>query len=114
MSVSEILLTVLVALIVFGPNKGPMLVRDMTRVVRKLMAFKCQLSQTMTDVLSEVALQENIERANQVEALYSSEYPNLSAAKMAIVDCHFGHKEGVSELSEVSHKARYDRSVRET
>ncbi|MBA3535256.1 MAG: twin-arginine translocase TatA/TatE family subunit [Tatlockia sp.] len=70
MSSSELLLTFLVALIVFGPNKLPMLAEHLGKLFRQFEFFKNQASTFWQKQLAEQQLRENTHKAEQADMIY--------------------------------------------
>ncbi|KTC88129.1 MULTISPECIES: Sec-independent protein translocase subunit TatA/TatB [Legionella] len=70
MSSAELFLTFLVALIVFGPNKLPMLAEHLGKLFRLLNQFKQQATTFWETQLSEYQLKENTRKAEQADTLY--------------------------------------------
>ncbi|KTC91572.1 twin-arginine translocase TatA/TatE family subunit [Fluoribacter dumoffii] len=73
MSSGEILLILLVALIVFGPNKLPMLARHLGLLIRRLNQFKAQATVLWQQQLNELQLQENQRKAKEADEQYKKE-----------------------------------------
>lgn len=76
MSSGELLLTLLVALVVFGPNKLPMLAEHLGKLFRHINHFKQQASAFWQAQLNEQQLRENTRKAEQVDALYHANENN--------------------------------------
>ncbi len=72
MSSGELLLTVIVALIVFGPSKLPMLATHLGLLMRKINQLKEQGALIWQKQLNEFQLQENQRKAEQGDKLYKS------------------------------------------
>ncbi|WED42814.1 Sec-independent protein translocase subunit TatA/TatB [Legionella cardiaca] len=70
MSSGELLLTLLVALIVFGPNKLPMLAEHLGKLFRHVNYFKQQAIAFWQAQLNEQQLKENTRKAEKADALY--------------------------------------------
>lgn len=70
MSSSEILLSILVALIVFGPNKLPMLAKHLGKLLRQINSVKQQATLIWHNQLKEQQLQENYRKAEKADRLY--------------------------------------------
>jgi sec-independent protein translocase protein TatB len=68
----ELLLTLLVALLVFGPNKLPMLAEHMAKLLRQLNLLKQQASSFWQSQLKEQQLEENKRKAEQADRLYTN------------------------------------------
>ena len=77
MSTGELFLTLLVALLVFGPDKLPMLARHLGKLMNRLNHYKQQATTYWQAQLNEEQLQQNIRKAQQAE----SEYQQKSADK---------------------------------
>lgn len=72
MNSAELLLIMLVAIIVFGPSKLPMLASHLGKLMRHFNALKQQLNDFWQNHLNEQQLRENEDKAKQVDALYVS------------------------------------------
>lgn len=70
MSGGELLLTLVVALIVFGPKKLPMLATHLGQLVRKINHFKEHGSLLWQQQLSQLDLQENTRKAKEADQYY--------------------------------------------
>ncbi|CDZ76093.1 twin arginine translocase protein A [Legionella massiliensis] len=70
MSSSELLLTFLVALLVFGPNKLPMLAEHLGKLLRQLNYYKQQANLFWQTQLNEQHLRENRQKAEQADKVY--------------------------------------------
>ncbi len=70
MSSGELLLTLIVALIVFGPSKLPMLATHLGLLIRKINQIKEQATAFWQQQLNEHQLQENQRRAEQGDKQY--------------------------------------------
>ncbi|CEG58970.1 Sec-independent protein translocase subunit TatA/TatB [Legionella fallonii] len=70
MSGGELLLTFIVALIVFGPSKLPMLATHLGLLVRKINQIKVQAAAFWQQQLNEHQLNENQRRAAQGDEQY--------------------------------------------
>ncbi len=70
MSAGELCLTLLVALVVFGPNKLPMLAQHLGQWVTKGRRYKQLVLATWQSMLNEQQLQENRKKAQAAEASY--------------------------------------------
>ncbi|WP_419419798.1 twin-arginine translocase TatA/TatE family subunit [Legionella sp. D16C41] len=70
MNMGEIIIILIVALIVFGPNKLPMLAEHLGKVIRQLNLFKAQLANFWQTQLNEQQLRENEEKAKKVDTIY--------------------------------------------
>lgn len=71
MSSGELILTLVVALIVFGPSKLPMLATHLGQLFRKINQFKEQLSSLWLEQLNQIQLQENERKAEEGDKKYS-------------------------------------------
>ena len=70
MSTGELLLTLLVVLFVFGPNKLPMLARHLGQLVRRFNHYKQETMLFWQQQLEQQQLQENNEKAQQADERY--------------------------------------------
>ena len=66
----ELLLIMLVACIVFGPNKLPMLARHLGLAIRQINRLRAQLNQFWQEQVSEQQLLENQQKAEEADVLY--------------------------------------------
>lgn len=73
MSSGELLLTLFVALIVFGPNKLPMLADHLGRLFRLLNRFRQQALNFWHNQMNEQQLIENTRKANEADVRYSQD-----------------------------------------
>jgi sec-independent protein translocase protein TatB len=73
MNSGELFVTFLVALIVFGPNKLPMLADHLGKLLRQLDYFKQQAATFWQRQLAEQQLHENRKKAEQVDIIYKDE-----------------------------------------
>lgn len=73
MSSGELLLTFIVALIVFGPSKLPMLATHLGLLMRKINQIKAQVASFWQQQLNEHQLQENQRKAEQVDMQYKKQ-----------------------------------------
>ncbi len=73
MSAAELLLILLVALLVFGPAKLPMLAQHLGKFMKRMNHAKNQLSAFWNEQLQEHQLQENIKKAEKADAHYQQE-----------------------------------------
>lgn len=73
MSSSELLLIFLVALVVFGPSKLPMLAEHLGKLFRYLNHLKQQAALFWQTQLDEQQLRENTRKATKADAVYRSE-----------------------------------------
>jgi Tat protein translocase TatB subunit len=67
---SELLVIIIVALIVFGPQKLPMLATHLGLLVRKISQFKAQAAVFWQQQLKEYQLQENTRKAEKADKHY--------------------------------------------
>jgi len=77
MSPGQLFLTVLIALLVFGPNKLPMLARHAGLLIARLMRYKQQAIALWQSQLNEQQLQENTRRAQEADAVYQQDRTRL-------------------------------------
>lgn len=70
MSSGELLLTLLVALIVFGPSKLPMLATHLGQLIKKIHQIKTHATTIWHQQLQELQLQENKQKAKKADAQY--------------------------------------------
>jgi sec-independent protein translocase protein TatB len=70
MNLSEIILTILVGLTVFGPKKLPMLARHLGQLINRLNRYKQQASLLWQAFLKEQQLDENRKKARQADLSY--------------------------------------------
>ncbi|TAL60547.1 MAG: twin-arginine translocase TatA/TatE family subunit [Legionella sp.] len=70
MNSSEFLLILVVAVIVFGPNKLPMLARHLGLAMRKVNQFKNQAQLLWEQQLNELQLQDNLRKAEEADKHY--------------------------------------------
>ena len=68
MSIGEFILTVLVAFVVFGPKKLPMLARDAGLLLARFNRYKVQMIDIWKRQVNELQLQENIRKAEVADA----------------------------------------------
>lgn len=73
MSLGELLLTLIVALAVFGPTKLPMLARHLGKLVAKFNYYKQQIETFWQQQIKEQQLQENIKKAQKADADYQTD-----------------------------------------
>lgn len=66
----ELLLILIVALIVFGPSKLPMLATHLGLLVRKITRIKDQAYSFWHNQLKEIQLQENLRKAKEADKKY--------------------------------------------
>lgn len=69
----ELLVIFLVILIVFGPNKLPMLAEHLGKLFAHLTQLKQQLNQFWQNQLNEQQLLENQRKAEQADSLYEKD-----------------------------------------
>lgn len=70
MSLPELMLILLVALLAFGPSKLPMLARHLAWAVKKAHAFRQQLSEMWQQQLKEAQLLDNTRKAQKADREY--------------------------------------------
>lgn len=70
MNTSELLLIFLVAIVVFGPNKLPMLASHLGKLVRSFTQLKQQATDFWQNQLNEQQLLENQRKAEKADAVY--------------------------------------------
>jgi TatA/E family protein of Tat protein translocase len=70
MSSGELLVIILVAVLVFGPKKLPMLATHLGLLLRKLHHIKAQASLLWQQQLNEWQLNENQRKAEEADKLY--------------------------------------------
>lgn len=73
MSSGELLLTLLVALCVFGPNKLPMLANHLGKLVGRINHYKARLAIFWQQQLLEQQLEENNRKAKDAETSYQQQ-----------------------------------------
>ncbi len=73
MSAAELLLTLLVALVVFGPAKLPMLAHHLGKLINRLNYYKHQALVFWQSQVDEQQLQDNIVKAQKADAEYLQE-----------------------------------------
>ncbi|MCW8399038.1 twin-arginine translocase TatA/TatE family subunit [Legionella sp. PATHC038] len=73
MSSGELLVILVVALIVFGPKKLPMLATHLGLLLRKLNQLKAQAAALWQQQLNAVQLQENQRKAQEADEQYKKE-----------------------------------------
>lgn len=66
----ELLLIVIVALIVFGPKKLPMLARHLGLLLRQVSQLKSKAATLWQEQLNELQLQENKRKAEEADRQY--------------------------------------------
>lgn len=72
MSSGELLLTIVVALIVFGPSKLPTLATHLGQIIKRLNQLRTQASSLWHQQLQELQLQESHRKALEADAKYKS------------------------------------------
>ena len=72
MNMSELLVIIIVALIVFGPNKLPMLAEHLGKFIRQLNSLKMQLTNLWQAQLNEQQLRENQQKAEKADSIYKN------------------------------------------
>lgn len=72
---AELLLIFIVALIVFGPKKLPMLATHLGLAIQKLNQIKTQARALWQQQLNEYQLQENQRKAKEADELYKKSEP---------------------------------------
>jgi sec-independent protein translocase protein TatB len=78
MNFSELLLILVVALLVFGPKKLPMLAYHLGKLVGQFNHYKQQLTALWQHQLNEHQLQENLKKAQKADENYQqAPSPNL-------------------------------------
>ena len=70
MSTAQLLLTMLVALMVFGPNKLPMLAEHLGRLISRLDKYKQQANALWQAQLNQQQLLENESKALEADVTY--------------------------------------------
>jgi sec-independent protein translocase protein TatB len=70
MSSGELLLTLSVALIVFGPSKLPMLATHLGQFIKMMNRIKTQLRRVWQQQMQELQLHENNQKAEEAERQY--------------------------------------------
>ena len=73
MSTGQFLLTMLVALLVFGPDKLPMLARHLGQLIARFNRYKQQAQAFWQTHLNEQLLQENQCKAREADAVYNKD-----------------------------------------
>jgi len=73
MSMAELFITMLVALVVFGPKKLPMVARHLGRLLGRFNHYKQQAAMLWQQQLKEQQLQENIKKAQKADASYEND-----------------------------------------
>jgi sec-independent protein translocase protein TatB len=70
MNISELLVIIMVAIVVFGPTKLPMLAKHLGKFIRQLNYLRVQAADFWQTQLNEQKLRENQERAGKADILY--------------------------------------------
>ena len=78
---SELLLIIIVAMIVFGPNKLPMLARHLSHALKHYHSFKQQAASLWQGYLNEIQLQDNQRKAEIADQQYQLLGSNHSQPK---------------------------------
>lgn len=73
MSMGQVLLTLLIALLVFGPSKLPMLADHLGRLLSMLNNYKQQANKLWQAQLNEHHLQENKRKAVEADGIYQQD-----------------------------------------
>lgn len=73
MSSGELILTLLVALLVFGPQKLPMLARHLAWLVKQLQAWQQQATALWQQVQLQQQLEANLEKARSADQQYANQ-----------------------------------------
>lgn len=74
MTTGELLLTALVALVVFGPKQLPMLARRLGRITRQTEQMKQRLTHYLENQHNQIQLGERLKKANIADKAYQSDY----------------------------------------
>ena len=77
MSLSEILLTAMVAFIVFGPKKLPMLAQHLGLLIKHIRRHQQKASLLWQDFLLQQQLKENNQKANEADIHYQQNKNDL-------------------------------------
>ncbi|KTD17834.1 twin-arginine translocase TatA/TatE family subunit [Legionella jordanis] len=88
MSSAELLIIILVAIIVFGPNKLPMLAEHLGKLYKQFLHLKEQAMAFWQARWNEQQLRENLKKAEQADACYQQ--PNsrkLESSSELQADC---------------------------
>lgn len=72
MSGGELLLTLIVALLVFGPNKLPLLARHLGRIAQKFNQYRQKAEDIFHEQIAIEQLKENIKKAEKAEEEYKN------------------------------------------
>ena len=70
MSTGELLLTTLVALLVFGPQRLPMLARHLGQIIRQMNHTKQRLTHYLEAQQNQIQLEDRIKKANAADKEY--------------------------------------------
>lgn len=73
MNLSELLLILLVALLVFGPNKLSMVARHLGKLVRYVNHYRQKATLIWQEQVNIAQLQENSEKAKQADSVYQKQ-----------------------------------------
>ena len=73
MSLGELLLTGLIALLVFGPDKLPMLARHAGKLVARMHSYKQHALALWQSQFEQQQLQENRRKADEADAVYQQD-----------------------------------------
>ena len=73
MSMGELLITLIVALVVFGPKKLPMLAQHLGLLLGRFNHYKQQTATFWQQQLKEQQLQENIRKAQKADTRYQND-----------------------------------------
>ncbi|WP_133140586.1 twin-arginine translocase TatA/TatE family subunit [Legionella genomosp. 1] len=73
MNSAELLVIAIVAVIVFGPGKLPMLAEHLGKLFRQLNHFRDQASQFWQQQMNEQQLKENERKAKEADSVYQRE-----------------------------------------
>ncbi|MCP0914931.1 MULTISPECIES: twin-arginine translocase TatA/TatE family subunit [Legionella] len=73
MSTGELLLILIVALLVFGPGKMPMLAQHLGKCVRLLQQYRQQILEFWQAQMNEQQLQDNLKKAEEADKKYQLE-----------------------------------------
>lgn len=76
MSLSELLVIFIVALVVFGPDKLPELARNLGKVVAKGRRLKQQIDEKFHQQDLQLQLEENLKKAEKADQLYKEPSSN--------------------------------------
>ena len=73
MSLAELMLILIVAMVVFGPSRLPKLVRHLERIFTYLNKVRSQLSKLWDAQLRTLQLEENQQKAKQADKAYKKQ-----------------------------------------